>query len=245
MSGTPPEIPVPLSIAGLVAWYRGDLGITLNGTTVSAWADQSGNGNHLTQGVALSQPLYEAAGFGGKPSVLFDGSNDTLVGTGASLLGVQGNDLPFTMVAAYAHLTKDGSFRSHWGWDANGVTQDQMILVDSGGIGSTFWQRHDDVTQLQTAFLTNADNTPAPHVVSTVFAGTTISGWQDGALKANGLGLNTASVDVTQFRLSVGGGGAFSNDRWGELVIYNRALTTDERRQLEVYMGARYGIVIA
>jgi hypothetical protein len=33
--------------------------------TVSAWADQSGNGNHATQATAANQPLFSVAAFGG------------------------------------------------------------------------------------------------------------------------------------------------------------------------------------
>lgn len=44
------------------AFYRSDLGITLNGGNVSAWADQSVNGYHATQGVAANQPPYAASG---------------------------------------------------------------------------------------------------------------------------------------------------------------------------------------
>lgn len=41
-----------------IAWYRADLGITLVGSKVSAWADQSGNGNHLSQSTDALRPTY-------------------------------------------------------------------------------------------------------------------------------------------------------------------------------------------
>lgn len=54
------------------AWYRGDLGITLVGGKVSAWADQSGNGAHLTQSSDPLRPTYTAsvAARGGCPAVV-------------------------------------------------------------------------------------------------------------------------------------------------------------------------------
>jgi hypothetical protein len=61
--------------AQLAAWYRADLGITLNGGTVAAWADQSGNGRHLSNGVAGQQPTYVASGLGGHPTLSFDGGD--------------------------------------------------------------------------------------------------------------------------------------------------------------------------
>jgi len=66
---------------GLLAWYRADLGITLNGSAVSAWADQSGRGNHLTQSTGANQPTYQStdADFRGRPSLSFNGTAHRLV----------------------------------------------------------------------------------------------------------------------------------------------------------------------
>jgi hypothetical protein len=75
----------PFTILGatnVVAWWRSDLGITLNGGNVSAWADQSGNGHNLAQGTAGLQPAYDATGGpNGRPKLDFTGDilvNSTL-----------------------------------------------------------------------------------------------------------------------------------------------------------------------
>jgi hypothetical protein len=47
--------------------------ITLNGSTVSQWADKSGNARNATQPTAASQPTYTSNGLGAKPALLFDG----------------------------------------------------------------------------------------------------------------------------------------------------------------------------
>jgi trimeric autotransporter adhesin len=63
-----------LDIAALLAHCGGGDGF------VTEWYDQSGNGRDATQGVALNQPQIVSSGsvlnVNGKPSLLFDGSND-------------------------------------------------------------------------------------------------------------------------------------------------------------------------
>jgi hypothetical protein len=52
------------------------LGVTLNGSDVSAWADQSGNGAHASQGTAADQPAYvTVGGQNGRPYLGFDAAN--------------------------------------------------------------------------------------------------------------------------------------------------------------------------
>jgi hypothetical protein len=48
--------------SGILLHFRADTGITLNGSDVSAWADQSTGGFDLTQGTAGRQPAFSAAG---------------------------------------------------------------------------------------------------------------------------------------------------------------------------------------
>ena len=64
--------------AGLKSWHRSDLGITLNGSTVSSWADQSGNGFNLDQGTGSKQPLFESGALNGLPVITLDGVDDYL-----------------------------------------------------------------------------------------------------------------------------------------------------------------------
>ncbi len=52
----------PLDLPGMVDWHRADLGVTLVSGLVSAWADQSGNGHHLTQPTAGNRLGYAVGG---------------------------------------------------------------------------------------------------------------------------------------------------------------------------------------
>jgi len=45
----------------LEGWYQNKVGITLNGTDVSEWADSSSNGYDMVQATATEQPAYNAS----------------------------------------------------------------------------------------------------------------------------------------------------------------------------------------
>ena len=50
----------PTDESSLEAWYQNAVGITLNGSDVSQWADSSSNNNHMVQATASQQPAYSA-----------------------------------------------------------------------------------------------------------------------------------------------------------------------------------------
>ncbi|MCI0538584.1 MAG: Ig-like domain-containing protein [Verrucomicrobiales bacterium] len=64
--------------AGLGLWLKADAGVTLNGSSVSAWADQSGLGRNAEQANAANQPTLVSDDANGKPALRFDGADDFL-----------------------------------------------------------------------------------------------------------------------------------------------------------------------
>lgn len=82
--------------------------ITLNGSTVSQWDDKSGAGNHVSQATATAQPLYQAAGFNGKPCCDFDNVDDFLGNSSVTNLTNTG-DLFFA--AVFQMRAGAGSYR--------------------------------------------------------------------------------------------------------------------------------------
>jgi hypothetical protein len=62
-------------------WLKADAGVTTSGTSITQWADQSGNGNNVTQATTASQPQLQTNVFNGQPAIAFDGTNDFLNNT--------------------------------------------------------------------------------------------------------------------------------------------------------------------
>ncbi len=60
-----------------VFWIKADAGTssTVNGNTITAWNDQSGNGINVTQTVAVQQPSFATNVLNGYPGVQFDNNN--------------------------------------------------------------------------------------------------------------------------------------------------------------------------
>src|SRR3954464_9443177 len=67
--------------SGLKLWLKADAGVTLAGSAVAQWNDQSGNNANASQAVAAQQPAFIASAVNGKPALKFDGSNDFLTFT--------------------------------------------------------------------------------------------------------------------------------------------------------------------
>lgn len=80
----------PSQLSNLVGWYKADTGVSLNGTSVTAWADQSGLGNTLS-------PQYSA------PSYVSNGN--PLGGAAIDLNGVNLTNLNATLTGLGDNLT--------------------------------------------------------------------------------------------------------------------------------------------
>src|SRR5580692_5056643 len=98
----------PASLGNLVLWLDSNSGVTHSGGTVSAWADQSGQDNSVSQSTAGSQPTYHASGAGsggtmpyltfgtGGVNTFLDSTTTNLAPSGADVTVVVAGNLPST-----------------------------------------------------------------------------------------------------------------------------------------------------
>ncbi len=82
-----PWTPAELGSSSLALWLdASDAGtITLSGSTVSQWNDKSGNNRHVAQATATKKPSYANNILNGLSAVSFDGSDDSLFASAATI----------------------------------------------------------------------------------------------------------------------------------------------------------------
>ena len=90
------------------------LGVTLNGSDVSSHADQSSEGNDVTQATASKQPLYNSSdsNFNNQPSFTFDGSSEYL---SRATLASGAASQPNTVISVYKLANTTGFHAMHDG----------------------------------------------------------------------------------------------------------------------------------
>jgi len=235
--------PGPFPTSGLKLWLEADAGVTLNGSTVSQWADQSGSGTNASQGTSASQPILVANALNGKPAVRFDGSNDYMTFnlpinglTGMTVFLVSSNRANQTAgssQAEYAAIfwnetTSWGTvylspFQSQVAWRF-GTTQvyNRQIYTRPSSVGSGYTRttmKHDGPAGTDTLYVNGVQVQSATGKLSA------LTGHQDTGNLGRGYNNNT-----------------YFNGDIVEVLVYNRALSDSERQSVEQYLDGKYNL---
>ena len=231
--------PVPAN--GLVLWLRADSGVTAGADgKVSAWAVE-GSPLKATAETPEQQPSLVASDVGGKPAVHFDGNDD--------MLGVDLNVDP----SAAPQLTVISVFKS----DTDSKTPLRKLYgADDGGYdrAAGLDDRASDPNDNYTIFGGNADvvgvfalkaNTPYLTVDSYDDAAKVMNVWVNGAAAKQNV-QSEHGKSLTKFYL--GGTGTSYHEPWqgslSEMLVYARTLNDDERKKVEDYLAAKYGLTL-
>jgi hypothetical protein len=228
----------PVPTAGLKLWLKADAGVSLNGTTVSQWADQSGNGASAAQATTDLQPTFVASAANGKPAVKFDGTNDYLTFslptnglTGATLILVSQSDIDYN-------------------GDWNGVLRAPLFFNETAGWGSLHLSPFQKVVRWRFG-TTQANNLPSytrPSAVTGFSISTAIKNGAVETLYVNGAqALQQSGKYTTIAGVQATGnlGRGYDNNTYfpgqiAEVLIYDHALTDSDRQQVEQYLTQKY-----
>lgn len=213
----------PLSVPNLIEWQRADMGVSTSVGTdrVTAWSDQSGQGNDLTQTNAATRPLLVIPGGGAHPFVRFDQATfELMIGP---FLDVMLGSRAFSIfvVCTVTGAGADGI------WGANGAPAVPISLRDAGGTyaaTSLLWTRRSLLS-----------------VRGLHHDGTDLYYREDGTERSRSAQA-LAAVSARPLAVGTAGNAGMSGDIY-EIAVYSRALglTLTEIQDLEVYFKNRYG----
>lgn len=237
----------PLSVTSLLAWYdlsdssllatsNNGTGAVTSGSTVGYAADKSGNGWHLTQGTANNRPTWNGS-VNSRTVLTFDGANDVLSSSASWPLT---GDPAWTLFVVHTRATTTSGFPVSWGTRAVGSVS---VNDDSGGrwglAGNSYFQTVANTTTNAAQLVSATKPQGRGHLCTT---------YRSGAYSVGGfLGLNTTLGSVASAAFNIGlavSGPSYHNGTVCEALIYSRALTDTEHRNVCLWLGARWGVTI-
>ena len=224
---------------GLVLWLKADAGVTTNGDgTVSAWADQSGNGNNALQAASAAAPSLVIDAKTGRPAVQFNGTGTYLAAASAPSLVVQGD------ISTFSAFDVTDVTTAHTIWSKSSTAQafPWVYAVAPGG-GMAFTRGNSDGRNPVTSSASVQPGTPVVAGVS--LTGSLASHYLDAVPAGSGV-FGYGALDMGT-PLVIGALDDFTSPFAGnlsEVLIYNRSLTGDDLTLANNYLAARSSITV-
>jgi hypothetical protein len=229
--------PVPAN--GLQLWLRGDYGVVTDAEgKVTSWAVE-GSQVKAEAKAAAELPSVAAKAVNGKNAIRFDGDHNMLE-VPISIDAVASPEL--TVISVWSSATADTSpLRKLYGADDGGYDRaagidsrasdgsNYTVFAGSGGVAGVF------------TFAANTANLTIEN-----YANKKLNTWVNGAAAKSNI---DAEYDHMPAHLYIGGTGHSYTESWkgdiAEMLIYKRTLTDEERKKVEDYLGAKYGVKLS
>ncbi|HYT61881.1 MAG TPA: LamG-like jellyroll fold domain-containing protein, partial [Haliangiales bacterium] len=225
----------------LQLWLKADAGVVTNAAgAVTLWADQSPNANHAAPTADASAPLWIPNAQNGEPAVRFDGVDDYLDVVSSPSIAITG-DISSFFVVKFDDFT---TYRAVWGKTLVNYPAPTDYYVQPGsGIPTVF---RGDGSQFQVGGVNGTGHLRSGtySVVGFEMAGTTLTHYLNG--QAAGSGEITAQPGDAGTPLKVGSRDDFGTRMKGEiaeLLIYDVALSDNDRDSVINYLKVKYNII--
>ncbi len=204
---------------GLSLWLKADVGVTLSGSNVTSWADQSTNGNNFTP--ASGTVVKSNNIIGSNPAILFDGgslSGNDIVTAKTIYAVIKTLEAEAEQYAAIFEATGGGLYSAiadtQWGSFYGGSSPSgQTIQTETAAIIATL---SDDGFSYEL-------RRDGQQIVSEPESGGFTS------RSAAYLGNDSSATQPANVYIS-------------EIIVYNRVPVTAEIQQIEAYLNAKYAI---
>ena len=245
---------LPSSLSQLAMWfdaYDADTVITTDGVTVKGWEDKSGNGRNTSNisnvvGVTASAATYSSNGFiingQGYPGIKFNSGQYLATQTFPNLGSVlSSNSTDTTIFVVFNDLNTPGMCNCVYGTNL-GDTQYRLLRNVNPGTTSKNWFGFGASDVITDYFYTPSI---APQLYSFVKTPTSASFYTYGNFQVTCNTVNAIDTAPQNKRFNIGGNESSYNpynSYISEVIVYNRALTTNERQQVEGYLAWTWGL---
>jgi hypothetical protein len=240
-----------------VAWYDAadTATITESSGAVSQWNDKSGNGYNILQATGANQPTTGTRTQNNRNVIDFDGSNDQLRTNGQVITQITTSKALTQIVVCKSDRTNVasegivGAQRGNHDYNSGWLQERRTTFLSfTIGIGGT---DINSATQYNAARFSNSSTSPMVFAVHVSAADSTKATevnnvsqtltTYDGTMVTS----NFMSAGSANHQLNVGNRGSLSQpfDGWiGEILLFDRFLTINERNALISFLNAKWGI---
>jgi hypothetical protein len=245
----------PSDIPNLSLWLKSDAGVSLSGSFVTAWADQSGNGNNTTDYGGYS-PTFVTNVVNGKPVIRFGNGGDlTVLKTAPSSIGNTGN---LTVIGVYKYNDSGNVWAEVVAkTDLASESNSQFSLTAQFINGDNGWTNAFGAMDISDGFNWDWSSTETSYANQWIIhEGISDVTNEYQAMYINGdevsASLSVSQINAVNIEIGIGNAGSdreplspeyggFQGDI-AEILIYDRAITISERQQVEAYLNTKYAI---
>ena len=221
------------SINGLQLWLdasdiNADGSALSDGNTIATWVDKSGLNNHATQVTGYQQARVDTDGLNGVASVNFDGSNDYFNLPDGTVPYGNSNYTVFTIINTSTNYNVFLSSGSRGGGRSN------SFGITSNWQASNYWFHNDFNSQSISA---NSDT-----LLTFDYDGSRRELWIDNGSWSSRSSSPRASHATHNFLGKEYRNTRYWDDDLAEILVFNNALSTDDRNYINNLLGYKYGL---
>ena len=232
-------------ISNLVAWFETSLDSSFigneksDGSAISTWYDNNPNAaskNNATQSTSNNRPTFTANIFNnGIPGLKFDGSNHTLPFDGSSLINSSYS------IFIVEQKTSNKNLNCVIGGSASSVNTN-LHLCYAADDKIQFGHYNNNLDYQNSVLSYSSPKTRMHSLIFNIAVGKKY--WLNGGSGATAS--NTQTAAITSFDGSNIGSYLVNiyEGNIAEIIIFNRALTNEERRSIESYLGKKYNLTL-
>ena len=225
----------------LSVWYDANQGVTVTGTAVTQWDDQSGYNNDATPPAVGNRPALVTSGVNGYPVITFDGSSDYLTAADASSL-----DLTTWTIVVVAIINTHKSYNAFVvkGADAQ---ENYEFLTNFPSTGNIHYPvRYTSGGRSTDSEAGEVFSTSSYEVHQLDYDQSNFEYFIDGSQTETDSETRTPQTNSSLLYIGneQGTAGRFLNASVAEIIIYSSPINSAERLILHNSLAAKYGITL-